>query len=116
LSGRAGWVAAIVCGTVLWGVASLSLGHREPWDAPSYWTIWYPAAILLCAVLGALFPARPWRWPFAVMLIQLPVMTFVAGSGVSLLPLGTILCLVLALPGILAAATGAFLKRRLAPT
>ena len=90
---------AIVLGLALWTAAAL-LGHRaEPWDAPSYWTIAYPAAIALSGALGFAFPQRPWRWVLALMFMQLPVM-ILGGSGFSLLPMGLILMAVLSLPGI----------------
>jgi hypothetical protein len=111
-----GWIAALASGTVLWSIASLAVGGREAWDVPAYWTLWYPLALLLSAALGFLFPVRPWRWPIAVMLVQLPVMLFVAGGGANLLPLGVVLLLILALPAMLAAAVGAVAARRLRGT
>jgi len=92
-------VSAIVLGLALWTAAAL-LGHRaEPWDAPSYWTIAYPAAAILAGALGFAFPQRPWRWALVLMFMQLPVM-IAGGSDFSLLPMGLILMAALALPGI----------------
>ena len=113
MSSLAGWVTSLAAGTVLWSIASLLLEGREPWDAPGYWSLWYPLALLIAAVLGCLFPRRPWRWPIAVMLVQLPVMLFIAGGDGGLLPLGALLLLVLAVPGMLAAAIGAAIGRHL---
>jgi hypothetical protein len=93
------FAAATILGLVLWTGAAM-LGHRhEPWDSPDYWTLAYPAAVILSGALGFVFPERPWRWPLALMFMQLPVM-ILGGSDFSLLPLGLILMAVLALPGI----------------
>ena len=114
MNGVAGWVLSLAGGTVLWSLATVSLGHREPWDSPAYWTVWLPCAVLLTALLGFAFPQRPWRWPIAVMLAQLPVMALVSGEIGSLAPLGAILLLFLSIPGIIAAFAAAWLRRRLA--
>jgi hypothetical protein len=47
------------------------------------------------------------------MLVQLPVMLFIAGGDGGLLPLGALLLLVLAVPGMLTAAIGAAIGRHL---
>ncbi|MEO8455326.1 MAG: hypothetical protein ABI454_09210 [Sphingomicrobium sp.] len=112
MNGAAGWIASVVTGAILWSVASVSLARREPWDAPSYWTLWYPAAVVAAAALGYFFPRRSWRWPVVLMLMQLPVMMFVTGSDASLLPLGAALLLALSIPGMMAAMMGAAVARR----
>src|SRR2546423_1275816 len=94
------WIAhltSIMLGLALWTVAAMLGKHAEPWDAPGYWTIAYPAAIALSGLLGYLFPERPWRWAALLMLMQLAVM-FMGGSDFSLLPLGLVLLAVLTLP------------------
>ena len=98
---RETWIAygsAIVLGLLLWTAAAAVEMRVEPWDAPSYWTITYPAALALSGLLGFIFPERPWRWALTVMFVQLPVMSL-GGSGFSLLPMGLIMAAVLALPG-----------------
>ena len=112
MNSLAGWVAAVVSGTMLWSVACLSLGGREAWDTPAYWSLWYPLALLICAALGFFFPVRPWRWPLAVLLVQLPVMAFIADGDAGLLPLGIILLIVLSVPAMLAAAIGMVVASR----
>jgi hypothetical protein len=108
-----GWLASLASGAVLWGFATAAAGLREPWDSEHYWSIWLPAAFALSAVLGATFPDRSWRWPMAVMLVQLPVMLLLTGGGLGLLPLGAILLLILSLPGMLFARAGAAVRRSL---
>jgi hypothetical protein len=93
------YVTAAVLGLLLWAAAAVAEMRVEPWDAPSYWTITYPAALALSGLLGFIFPERPWRWALTLMFMQLPVMSL-GGSGSSLLPMGLILMAVLALPGI----------------
>jgi hypothetical protein len=63
-----------------------------------------------------LFAEPPWRWPIAIMLAQLPMMLFIAGGNGGLLPPGAMLLLVLAIPGMLTAAIGAAIARRLRGT
>jgi hypothetical protein len=104
------FLASAMLGLALWSTAAI-LGHRaEPWDAPGYWTIAYPAAIALSAVLGILFPERPWRWAALLMFMQCVVM-FAGGSDLGLLPLGLILMAVLTLPAAAAASLAALVHR-----
>jgi len=105
------WFVAAAGGASLWVGANLTEGSQEPWDAERYWTTYLPFAIVLCFVLGAIFPERPWRWPLAVMLVQLPVMMAFTGEVGALLPLGLALLTFLSLPGILVAWLGAAARR-----
>ena len=110
-----GWAVAAASGAALWAGANLVEGSREPWDVESYWVVQLPLAALLCAVLGFAFPERPWRWPLAVMLAQLPVMMLFTGEvAAPLMVVGLALLLIFALPGMLAAWLGAAVRRRIA--
>ena len=93
------YAAAAILGLALWTIVAVVEMRIEPWDAPSFWAAFYPAAIALSGALGLIFPLRPWRWPLILMFMQLPVI-ILGGSGFSLLPMGLILMAVLALPGI----------------
>lgn len=53
---------AIVAGAILWVVGSAVSDRREAWDSGVFWAVFYPASIVVCAVLGYVFPERPWRW------------------------------------------------------
>lgn len=110
---RLGWILSFGTGTVLWAVMTAVAGQREPWDSGLYWSAAYPLALLAAGVLGALFPRRPWRWAVALIFAQLPVM-LLGGSGLGLLPLGFIALAALALPPMVAARLGAWLRRWLA--
>ena len=107
----AGWLVAAASGAALWACANLAEASQEPWDAESYWIVWLPLAALLCFVLGFCFPEKPWRWPLAVMLSQLPVMIVFTGKVGSLVVIGIALLLILSLPGMAAAWLGAAVRR-----
>lgn len=104
--------AALGGGALLWLVTMAASGRSEAWDSPLYWSTAYPLCIALAALLGYVAPERPWRWAFAVMLVQPVVMVFTSGGSLGLLPLGLILFGVLALPPLLGARLGARLRLR----
>jgi peptidoglycan/LPS O-acetylase OafA/YrhL len=104
-SAKFAYAIAIVAGTVLWVLTAVLGGRNEPWDAPVYWTVAYPVAIVLAGVLGYAFPQRPWRWAVVLMFTQVAVVLF-GGSGFGLLPLGLIFLGILSLPAIALASLG----------
>jgi len=101
------WLVAAASGAALWAGVNLAESSQEPWDSGRYWTTYLPLAALLCLVLGFGFPEKPWRWPLAVMLAQLPVMILFTGKVGAFLVLGVVLLLLLSLPGMIAAWLGA---------
>lgn len=105
------YVAALAGGALLWIVTATLAGRAEAWDAPAYWMVAYPLAIVLAAVLGYLAPRRAWRWALAVFLVQALVLAATA-SSFGLLPLGMILFAVIALPAVVAAMAAARLGAR----
>ena len=114
MSHVAGWIASLAAGAALWSFASWTSGGREPWDTSAYWSVYLPAAYVLSLLIGFAFPRRTWRWPLAIMLVQLPVMSLAAGEVGNLAPLGAVLLLILAIPGMATAAIGAAMRRRVA--
>ena len=114
MSNGTGWLVAIASGLVLWTVASLTGGTREPWDDERYWTIWLPLAAAICVALGFAFPERPARWPLMVMLARLPVMLAFSGEIGGFVVLGVALLLLMAMLAMPFAFLGAFLRRRTA--
>jgi hypothetical protein len=110
-----GLVPSALAGLALWSVAATLAGGREPWDAPAFWSIWWPLSIALSFALGLIFPRRGWAWSFVVMTMMAPVMAL-NGSGLSTMPPGLVLMALLALPGSVAGAIGAALARRRART
>ena len=107
---RQAYAIALIGGATLWFLTSLLTGRSEAWDAPTYWSITYPLALLLAGALGYRAPRRAWRWGLGVMLVQAPVMLLTSGSSLNLLPLGLALFAVLALPAIAAATFAARLR------
>lgn len=110
---KAAWAytAAIVGGALLWLVTAAITGRREAWDSGLYWTAAYPLSIALAGALGYWIPQRPWRWALATLLAQAAVLA-VAGSDLTLLPLGLIMFSVLALPAIGVARVAASIRLR----
>ena len=97
-------------GLALWIVAAQIGDRAEPWDAPQFWSIFYPLAIITAGAFGLAFPTRPWRWAVTIILMQLPVMVF-SGSGLGLLPLGLIMLMFLSIPAVILATIAGWLRR-----
>ena len=103
---------AAAAGALLWVAASVLSGRREAWDSSLYWAAAYPIGIAFSAVVGFMAADRAWRWGLTLMLAQavtLAAMTFSFG----LLPLGLVLFAVLAVPAMLAAHLGSWIRGRL---
>ena len=82
-----------------WAVASLLAGVEEPWDAASFWTFIYPAALGLSAGLGFMLARYQWTAGAIVMFAQIPVV--MASSSVSsLLGAGVVYAAILSIPAI----------------
>jgi hypothetical protein len=105
------YAIATLGGSLLWLLGMMLGGRQEAWDSPLYWTVCYPLALVLAAVIGWKVPERAWRWALAIMLAQ-AVMLAAAAGDFSLLPLGLMLFAVLALPLIGVATVAASLRRR----
>lgn len=101
------YLVAVVVGAALWFATSMLTGRREPWDAPAYWAVAYPLAILASAVIGYFYPARSWRWPLALFAAQFFAMCVLNRELGNLWPLGLVLFAALALPAVLAATLAA---------
>ena len=87
-------------------------GKREAWDSSLYFSVGMPAVCLLAGTLGYLEPKRTWRWGLAPLAGQFFAMLLMVGPG-SLLPLGIIVFGVLAIPPMIVARLGAYLRSRL---
>lgn len=86
-----------VVGIVFWSVVSMLSGAAEPWDAASFWTLIYPAALALSVVLGATFQRSSLSAGAIVMFAQLLVV--MASAGISpLLAVGVMYVAVLSVP------------------
>ena len=109
---KTGYLPAALAGLALWLLTSGGSGQMEPWDAPEFWSLGYPLAIGLSGLVGLVWPHRSWLWGFIVMAMMAPVMLW-NGSGLSLLPLGLVALLVLAVPASLAGLIAGRLRRAL---
>jgi hypothetical protein len=102
---------AIVAGATLWLVSSVLTGKHEAWDAALYWSVFYPAAILISAVLGYTYPDRSWRWALILFESQALAMGIHNGELGNLWPLGMVLFAVIAFPAVIAATLTSRLSR-----
>ena len=109
-SDRTIYLIAGLLGAAIWQTTAIVSGRREAWDSTLYWTLAYPACLVIVGVLGYIAPARPWRWALVLMLAQ-AVTLAVFASSFGLLPLGMILFGVLAIPPAIVASMGAALRK-----
>ena len=106
-------IVAAAGGALIWVLISNASGKKEAWDSELYFSVGMPAVCLLAALLGFLEPKQTWRWGAAPMAGQFLAMLLMVGVG-NLLPLGLIVFAVLAIPPMLVARLGAYLRSRLA--
>ena len=104
-------VVSLVGGALIWIAICLVTSVPEAWDDPLYWRAGYPALALIAGVSGYLAWEKPWRWALAVMASQMVVMLVQRGYG-TLLPVGGIVFLLLALPLIAPAYLGAWVGQK----
>jgi len=69
-------------GVVFWVLVAWRTPGGEPWDAPAFWTVVYPIALGIAAVLGACFPRRAWLWGLLLMALQVPVVAVVGSRRI----------------------------------
>jgi hypothetical protein len=101
---------AAFSGILVWVVVSSVSGRREAWDSAYYFQVGIPALCLVSAVLGYLSPTRSWRWGAVPLGAQTVWMFATQGLG-NLWPLGLIAGGIFAMPPVLAARFGAFIRR-----
>ncbi len=92
-----GILATLVISAAYWQFVCHQTGRAEPWDAASYWLIWYPGSFGLAAVAGMFANSRKWLPGVIVTLAQLPVMWANNGFG-GLVVLGLPVLCALAIP------------------
>lgn len=107
------YIVAAVSGILVWGLVSLGTGRREAWDSEVYFQIGLPALCIVSAVLGYLEPDRPWRWGAVPLAAQAGWMFATQGIG-NLWPLGLIVSGLFAVPPMLTARLGAFVRTKIA--
>jgi len=99
-------------GVVFWVLVAWRTPGGEPWDAPAFWTVVYPIALGIAAVLGTCFPRRAWLWGLLLLALQVPVVAVMSGVG-PLLLVGVVSALLLAVPAMAIAAGAGALRCRL---
>jgi hypothetical protein len=88
------------------------IGRRsESWDTPYYWKVGVPVMMAGALVCGFFARRRPVRLGYAPFFGQLLAMVIKTGGG-NMLPLGVIFSAILGISGVLAAAFGVALGRR----
>ena len=101
-------LAVLIVGAVYWQIFCRVTGAREPWDAPTYWTVAYPVSVIFSGIIGRFLGAHGWFGGALLTLVQLPVMWLNNGSG-PLWIVGLIFLIVLAIPcAAVSALTGRF--------
>ncbi|MDR6989945.1 hypothetical protein [Luteimonas sp. 3794] len=104
-------ISAIV-GIAYWAAVSGMSGGGEPWDADAFWTLVYPGALLLSAILGVAMPRRAWLWGLIAVFVQVPVVIAVSGAGPLLLA-GVLYAAVLSIPAALVSGAAGWIRRRM---
>lgn len=98
-------------GVLFWALVAWRTPGGEPWDATAFWTVVYPIALCIAAVLGACFHRQAWLWGLLLMVVQVPVVAVMSGVGPLLLA-GVVYALVLAIPAMAVAWAAGVLRRR----
>lgn len=101
----------LIVGCVYWQIAAEMTGASEPWDAPSYWSFWYPVSLGMSVVAGVLF--RPGAWWVGALLTfaQLPIMFLNTGAG-PLMAVGILFLAALAIPAMALSYLGGWIADR----
>ena len=108
---RALLVLALAFGMIGWWGTSMLSDRREAWDAPLYGQLTLPLTCLVLGLFGYFGSRAAWRWPLLVFGAQLATMIARNGGVGTLLPLGFVLFLVLAIVGLLPTYLGVGLRR-----
>jgi hypothetical protein len=106
---------AFLAGAADWQLIRGLASRREAWDDPLYWQLGYPLLLLAAFGLGLVWRERPWRWALWLIAGQAGWSLLLAlsrGGVPTLLPLGLLMFLLLAIPCALAANAGRWFGRR----
>jgi hypothetical protein len=109
---RTALLISILIGVALEVGTALATGRREAWDAPVYWQLGVPLAIVASAAVGYLARGNGWFTTVVVVPAQVLTMMFRSREVGSLWPLTLTLSLFLSLPFVAAAFVGRRLRLR----
>ena len=104
----------LILGSLLWSAAGLAAFPREIWDTDAFALTW-PVATLLTAAFGYIWPRHALRHAgltFGPLVVVMLITGVLTGGSFSLLPIGLIAMLVLALPGAVLAAVAGWIANR----
>ncbi|BBC70987.1 conserved hypothetical protein [Altererythrobacter sp. B11] len=104
----------MIGGAAYWFLVTKVTGAAEPWDAETYWSVWYPVSFILSALGGLLLKRRGWLAGMMLTFAQLPVMWLNTGSG-PLWLIGIIMLCALALPVSIVSAVSGWIAARPQP-
>lgn len=108
-------IVVLILSLAFWAAASLVADVKEPWDAASFWSLIYPAALVLSVIAGLLFPQRSAAWGAVVMFAQIPVVMLSSDAG-PLLAVGVLYAALLSVPAMGLSWLAGFTRRRLRMT
>ncbi len=106
------WGLVLAVSLGFWIAVSMITGTREPWDAAGFWTIIYPAGLVLSAVLGLIPTRLQWAVGAVVMFAQVPVV-MLASEASGLLAAGIVYAAILSIPAIILSWFSGRARRRL---
>ena len=104
----------VIGGAAYWLLVSRLTGAMEPWDAETYWSVWYPVSFVLSALGGVLLKRRGWLAGVILTFAQLPIMWLSTGTG-PLWAVGIVMLCALSLPVSIVSAVSGWLAARPRP-
>jgi hypothetical protein len=106
------YAIAVVLPAIVWLIPWM-VAKMEAWDHWSYFYVSLPLMIVFSYFAAFLTKSWPWRWPLAMLLVQVLVsLTLLSGRELNLLPLGILAFLVLGIPAFIAAWVGGWHAKR----
>jgi hypothetical protein len=97
-----------------WALVYRASGTNEPWDSAAYWTLWYPASLVLSAMAGSLLKSRGWLAGTMLTFAQIPILWLNTGTDLVWAIALPFLC-VLAIPAAAISSLAGRLANRVRP-
>jgi peptidoglycan/LPS O-acetylase OafA/YrhL len=108
----AAYVISVVVGATAWLGLMVVTGEHEAWDDRRYFTLALPLVAIAAGIMGFIVPHRPWRWGVTMMATQ-ALVALVMSRSANLLPFGLVIFAVLAVPCVVLAYLGSFIRRKM---
>lgn len=104
--------AAVFCAAMLyWQAVAAGSGVAESWDAPRFWSLWYPLGLLFAAGSGAFVRQRTWLAGVVFMLPQTPLFIWPGLFG-PFWAVGLLTLFLLSIPAAIVGGAAGMLARR----